>query len=167
MRFQKRKPLRLLINAERQERIVEAVFNHDMLHRHNERASWRRQILEASEDKIDALVLLALFEKFSKENVFDVNSAIRELVVLEKCVKDRDNLCKDLFACAVLAEDRRGYLSSEYDNLIKWAQDFPACFYSMEMVELRNIPKDWISSLALAWFNVHFDEKPFKMEVVK
>lgn len=167
MRFQKRKPRRLLSNAERQERFAEAVFNYDMLQRQNERASWRRQILEESDDKIDASVLLRLFEKFSKENVFDVKSASRELFALEKCVKDRDNLCKDLFACIALAQYRDSDLPLKYSDLITWAQGFTPCFYAVDLTHLRHIPKDWILNLSDAWFHFHFDGKPFKMEVVK
>lgn len=167
MKFQKRKPRRLLTNAERQEILASALLDYDLLQKHNERASCRREILEESGYNIDASVLLWLFGKFSKDNVFDAKSASRELFVLEKCVKDRDNLCKDLFSCVVLAEYRRGFLSSEYDNLINWAQDYRACFYTLEFVKLLNIPKDWITSLALEWFNFHSVQKAYKMEVVK
>lgn len=167
MKFQKRKPRRLLTNAERQEILASAVLDYDLLQKHNARASWRREILEESGDKIDASVLLALFDKFSKENIFDAKRASRELCTLERCVKVQDNLCKDIFACTVLAQYRDGHLPLECLKLITWAQGFTPCFYAVELTHLRHIPKDWILSLALEWFNFHFDGMPFKMEVVK
>lgn len=167
MRFQKRKPRRLLSNSERQEILVESVFNYDMLQSHNESASWRRQILQDSDDKINGRLLNSLIDKFTQDGVFDSDRAARQLIILEKCVKKHDNLTRDIFGSYVLGRLNKGPLPSECLKLVTWAKGFIPCFYAVDLTHLMNNSVDQILALALAWFNLHTAGQPYKMEVVK